>query len=112
MRFVKAGDEEKRLGPRLLKKSGGLLGKKSSRHFGIDRSERPAGAVQPYPGGVFERFPRRLHFDAGGERSSLFGLQPCLMLRRVDQQIETMFERAVEVHFADGGRLVAGRFED
>src|SRR5882672_7336300 len=112
MRLVKTDHEEEWLSALLLQVSDRLLAEVSPRHIGIHRAKWPAGAVKPNAGRISEWFPAGLDFNPSRQGSLSFCRQPLLVLFGIESQIESMFEIAVEVHFANSCGVVAVGLED
>ncbi len=118
MRLVKTDHQEERplflrfpLSSRrrpLAQEPGRLVSEICTRHVTIDGGERFNAAVEPGPGRVAERFPRRLGLDSSGERLLSLRLQPFLVVREIDARLKTVFQIRIEMHLADGGRVIAG----
>src|SRR5262249_2433183 len=64
------------------------------------------GAVEPDPGRVAERLPRRLGLDVRGGWFCALRLQPLLMVGQIDARFETVLELRIEVHLADRRRVI------
>src|SRR5438477_4758991 len=112
MRLIKTHHEKEWLWMGTLDVFDGLLREVTADHVAIHRTKRQAGAVQPNPRRINERFPRRLDFNPRWQHGLVLRGQPILVFFTIDAQIKTMFEFAVEVHLANRRRIVAVPFKD
>src|SRR5262249_53147919 len=89
--------------------AGRLAGEIGAVHVLVRGPDRQAGAVEPDAGRVAGGPPGRPDFHAPGGGPPAGGFQGAGVVGPVDALVEAVLQAAVEVHLADGRRVVAGR---
>ena len=112
MRFVEADHQEKWLvasGRQLPRRLGR---EERSGHVGVCSTIGTAEAIEPNARRIAERLPGWQDIDSCGEWLRLSRRQRPVVIWHVNQPVETMFQRTIEVHLANGRRAVAGAVQD